>query len=141
MQKLFTTFARGWPGRGLFILRLVTGIRLIIDGVTALGAGFSMETAVLRLLAAGGGLLLLVGFWTPIAGTLVAILELDIAFFHPGDPWISILLATVSAALTLTGPGAWSVDALRFGLRRVDFPDSKGLNPISLSNASPPPKE
>jgi len=126
MQRLFTTFARGWPGRGLFILRLVTGLRLIIEGVTALTPQFSTDTVLLRLLAAGGGLLLLAGLWTPVAGTLVAILELNLAFFHSADPWINILLATVGATLSLTGPGAWSVDAGLFGLKRLDIPNPKG---------------
>lgn len=126
MQRLFTTFARGLPGTGLFILRLVTGIRLTIEGVTALGAGISIDTSIPRLLAAGGGLLLLAGFWTPIAGTLVALFELWIAFSQQADPWTNILLATISAALALTGPGSWSVDALRFGLRRMDILDKKG---------------
>jgi len=126
MQRLFTTFARGWPGRGLLILRWVTGIRLITEGVTALEAGVSIETAILRVLAAGGGILLMAGFWTPIAGALVAVSELWIAFTQPGDPWTNILLATVGATLSLTGPGAWSVDAGLFGLKRVDIPDPKG---------------
>jgi len=126
MRRLFTAFARGLPGTGLFTLRLVTGIRAAIEGITVLGAGLSTETAVLQLLAAVGGLLLLAGSWTTVAGTLVAVLELCIAFSHPADPWAHILLASISAALTLTGPGAWSVDARRFGLRRVNIPDSKG---------------
>jgi uncharacterized membrane protein YphA (DoxX/SURF4 family) len=99
---------------------------LIIEGVTVLQAGLTSDTAVPRLLAAVGGLLLVAGFWTPIAGTLVAVFELWIASSQQVDLWTNILMATISAALSLTGPGAWSVDALRFGLRRVDIPDSKG---------------
>ena len=98
----------------------------MLEGVTVLQAGLSLDPAILQLFAAGGGLLLLAGFWTPIAGTLVAVIELWIALSHAGHPWTNILLATISAALTLTGPGAWSVDARRFGLRRVKILDLNG---------------
>ena len=126
MQRLFTAFTRGLPGTGLFILRLVTGTRLVFEAITVLGSGLQADGSVLKLLAAIGGLLLLAGSWTTAAGTLVAVIELWIAFFQPGDPWAHITLASISAALTLTGPGAWSVDARRFGLRRVNIPESKG---------------
>jgi len=126
MQRLFTAFARGLPGTGLLILRLVTGIRLVMEAITVLRTGLSTDMAVLQLVAAVGGLLLLAGSWTTIAGTLVAVVELWIALSHPADPWVNTLLAAISTALTLTGPGAWSVDARRFGLRRVNIPDSKG---------------
>jgi hypothetical protein len=38
-----------------------------------------------------------------------------------GDPWTGILLGTLGAALALLGPGAWSVDARRFGWKRMDI--------------------
>jgi hypothetical protein len=54
-------------------------------------------------------------------------IELWTAFFsHPPDPWTSILLGTISLALALLGPGAWSVDARLFGWRRIDIRDPKG---------------
>lgn len=64
------------------------------------------------------GILLLVGLWTPVIGTLVAILEVCLAFVA-SDFLISILLATLSATLAMIGPGAWSIDAMLFGRRRI----------------------
>ncbi|MGH8524340.1 MAG: hypothetical protein ACREXY_09015, partial [Gammaproteobacteria bacterium] len=63
------------------------------------------------LIAAGSGLLLVVGLWTPVAGTIVAIIELLIAYSHTQDPWVSVLLASLGFSLALLGPGTWSVDA------------------------------
>jgi uncharacterized membrane protein YphA (DoxX/SURF4 family) len=55
------------------------------------------------------------GLWTPVAGTVVAIIELWGAFSHSGDPWTFIQLAVLGACLAMLGPGAWSVDARLFG--------------------------
>ena len=125
MRRLFFTFARGKPGVGLLILRLGAGIALMIDGVRTLQSGPPIETAILRALAAVAGMFLLAGLWTPVAGALVAVLELCTAWSRYGDPWIHVLLGILGAALVLIGPGAWSVDARLFGWKRIDIPDRK----------------
>ena len=77
---------------------------------------------VLHLLAAGAAALLLVGFWTPVAGALMALVEFWLALSHTTDPFIHILLGAVGAALAMLGPGAWSVDARLFGRKRIQIP-------------------
>ena len=56
-----------------------------------------------------------------MAAAIVAIAELFIAFSHDQDPWVSVLLASLGVAIALLGPGAWSVDARRFGWRRIEI--------------------
>jgi len=125
LRRLFSSFARGWPGAGLLLMRLVAGITLIDRGITRLWSDPPMLLTVLSVLTIGAGLLLLVGVWTPIVGTLVASIEVWKLFLHAGDPWIYILLGTLSAALAMLGPGAWSIDARLFGWKRIDLPPRK----------------
>ena len=106
-------------------MRLVAGIALIVEGVMSLRSGTAIAAAILHVLGAGAGILLLAGLWTPIAGVVVALLALWQAFSHPGNPWSCIMLGTLGAALALLGPGGWSVDARLFGWKRIDIPDRK----------------
>ncbi len=120
MRRLFSTFARGWPGAGLLLMRLVAGITLIDRGITRLLSDPPIQLTVLSVLTIGAGLLLLAGLWTPVVGTLVAAIEAWQIFLHVGDPWIYILLGTLGAALAMLGPGGWSVDARLFGWKRIE---------------------
>ena len=125
MRRLFSTFARGRPGAGILIMRLAAGVTLITTGVTALLPGPSLVPAILNVLAVTGGTLLILGLWTPLAGSAVAIVQLWTLVFQPGDPWTRILLAAFGAGLAMVGPGAWSIDARLFGWKRINFRDHK----------------
>ena len=69
------------------------------------------------------GVLLTLGLWTPVAGALVAVLEIGILVVQSEDPWIHLMLTTLGVCLALLGPGAWSVDARLFGWKRIDVGD------------------
>ena len=121
MRRLFSTFAPGWPGAGLLLMRLVAGFCLVIHGFEKL-VGPSDHSSVFGLCAIAIGLLLLAGLWTPIAGSLaVALAMWNVISTRPKDPSACILMATIGAALALIGPGAWSVDARLFGWKRIDM--------------------
>ena len=119
MQRLFSTFADGWPGLGLLLLRLLIAALLIYDGIAALKQPSHVEPTVPLLIGAIMGALLVAGLWTPVVGTLVAIVEVWIIFSHGGGPWLAIVLATLGASLAMLGPGAWSVDARLFGRKHI----------------------
>ena len=127
MQRLFSSFADGWPGVGLLLLRLLTAVALIHFGIAGVIADPPLTTVVLQIIGIVAGILLLAGLWTPVAGALAAIVEVWIALSryvaHSGDPWIAIVQAVLGAALAMVGPGAWSIDARLFGRRRIDVPE------------------
>lgn len=121
MRRLFSTFARGWPGVGLLLIRIVAGVSMIIAGFETFQAGEPPASLVLSLLAIADGALLVVGLWTPIAGSLVIGLAIWQTVLRHENPYPGILLAAMGAALALVGPGALSVDAWLFGWKRIDL--------------------
>ena len=120
MHRASSTFADRLPSHGLLLLRVIVAIALIARCVQ-LENGGSPHNVTPHVIAAGAGLFVLFGLWTSVAGAVVAIIELFIAFSHTQDPWLSVLLASVGVALALLGPGNWSVDARRSGWKRIEI--------------------
>jgi uncharacterized membrane protein YphA (DoxX/SURF4 family) len=120
LQRLFSTFADGWPGLGLLLQRLLTGTILLYCGITHLGKASQFVPITPHTIAAGAGILLLVGLWTPVGGALVTIVELWIVSLRVGDPLVPLMLAILGATLAMIGPGAWSIDARLFGRKHIE---------------------
>ena len=125
LRRLFWTFARGWPGAGLLLMRVAAGVPLIQHAASTFIGAPTIGAGIVEIIAGGAGVLLVAGLWTPLAGALVTIIELRMAFTRPGDPLIHIILASLAAGLALVGPGAWSIDARLYGGMRVDLPTPK----------------
>lgn len=139
MQATTTTT---WIDRGLFVARLALGVVFVMHGgqkLFVLGpsgvAGFLAQLGVpfpglnawlISLVEFGGGLAMLAGFGTRIAGALlafamgVAIVTVHLAngFFAPAGVEFPLTLLLVSLALTMTGAGAYSIDARIFDRAR-----------------------
>jgi hypothetical protein len=125
LRRLYSTFAGGWPGIGLLLMRLVVGSALIVRASSILWNDPPINTTVMSVFLAGCGILLIPGLWTPVAGTLVALLEIWQILALAGDRWVALLLGTIGGALAMLGPGLWSVDARLFGWKRVEVPPRK----------------
>ena len=121
-------FARGGAGVGLLIMRAGAGGALLVHGIGGLASGSVSIAGALNALSAAAGAFLIAGLWTPIVATLAAILAVWIAFSSPAEAGYFILVGVIAGALALLGPGAWSIDARLFGLRRLEIPNknSKG---------------
>jgi len=119
VRRLFNTFATGLPGVGLLILRLFVGGALVLDAVSAV-LDVPIMGAAPYLLAGVAGILLLIGLWTPIAGTTTAVTEPWIILSSPHEHLRShLLLFGLGIALAMIGPGAWSIDARLYGWKRI----------------------
>ena len=119
MQRLFSTFAAGWPGFGLLIQRFLIGTILLREAFLRLGAaGPHFALVALPLIAS---VFLVIGLGTPYIGLLVAATQLWLIFVGSADPWTAIILSGLGASLAMIGPGAWSVDARFFGRKHIEI--------------------
>ena len=122
MQRLFSTFADGWPGGGILLLRLLAGGALITRGISTTSAG-AHTGLVLPVVGAAAGLLILGGLWTPVVGVLAGVAEAWIAFTQAGTQSWAIMLAGLAISLAMIGPGAWSIDARLYGRKQILPPE------------------
>jgi uncharacterized membrane protein YphA (DoxX/SURF4 family) len=110
-------------------MRVAAGGALLLHAGAALWTGSLTAPAALHVICAAMGMLLVLGLWTPIVGTVAGISAVMHAWLDPADAGTYVLLAALAAALALLGPGAWSVDARLFGWRRLEISDRRELPP------------
>jgi putative oxidoreductase len=120
VQRLFSTFAEGWPGFGLLLQRILTSAVLLYFGGTHLVGATSLGPSLPYLFAAFAGVLLLFGLWTPLAGTAIALVEVWIFLARSGNSLIAIMLVNLGATAAMIGPGVWSIDARLYGRKRIE---------------------
>jgi hypothetical protein len=123
VQRLFSSFANGWPGAGLLIQRLLVGAGLLYFAIECLSRSPVCRAAVPQGIGAAAGILLVAGLWTPLAGVLTAFVETWIAVSTSDNVAIPVALAVLALTLAMIGPGAWSVDARLYGRKRIDMPE------------------
>jgi len=130
-RRSFSAFPDGWPGHGLLLLRVTVGLPLMCWGASDLAAALTTQnghhtafallssSAIPELAAAIAGILVLSGLFTPVAGGIIVLAQIWMAFFpvfaNDGERWMRLFLAAAAASVAMLGPGAWSVDARRFG--------------------------
>ena len=135
LRIIFPSFPGGRAGAALLMLRAFVGVAFLFHGygkivdIPAFAAEFGMPPAVASAAAYAqfiGGLLMIVGLLTPlgssaIAATMAAATSVLIArgerFVDPhGHSWEAASFYLVaSLAVSLLGPGLFSLDAMLFG--------------------------
>jgi putative oxidoreductase len=125
VRRLFSTFAHGAPGAGLLLLRLAVGTAGVDHAVTALITRPPFAAVAFYSSLSLMGVLLLVGLWTPIAGALVALTVVWEALSHSASWQHCVSTGIMAVALTLLGPGAWSVDAWLYGWKQIRISDRR----------------
>ena len=120
MQRLFSTFPNSWPGGGLLLQRIVTATVLFCSAFAHLREPSQFGLIFPHVIGAGAGILLLLGLWTPVCGTLIAVVEVWVAYSSAGAG-VPTMLATSGATLAMIGPGAWSIDARLFGRKHFEI--------------------
>ena len=129
LRRMYSTYPGGLPGSGLLLLRAAIGVRLAIQGFAWIAESQSLRAGTWApgLLAFVIGLSFLAGFLTRLAGVLLALAGAAIHLWHPA--WhqsiaslLSFNIVLIAVAISLLGPGSFSLDARFFGRRKIIIP-------------------
>jgi len=93
----------------------------------------TLRTSLIGVLGISSGASLILGFLTPVGGSLVGLGAIGavLSWFPPPVPnsihgtLPAIFVAVVAAAVVCLGPGALSVDARLFGRREIIIPRTR----------------
>jgi putative oxidoreductase len=127
LQRLFSTFANGWPGAGILLQRGLAGSILLYYGILQVLERPHGMSIIPEIIGAAAGLFLLLGLWTPVAGAVASVVQAWVILMGVHEPLIAAVSGTLSATIAMIGPGAWSIDARIFGRKHIEtrlFPKS-----------------
>jgi uncharacterized membrane protein YphA (DoxX/SURF4 family) len=134
LQRTFSTFPGALPGAGLLLLRCALATILIGQGYLCL-LGWNQSGWPVRALGFSGiaaGILLLIGYLTPLAsgvGALICALsefsQFGIHSHNAFSDQLQVALGIlICIAMLCLGPGAFSIDSRLFGRREIIIPDA-----------------
>jgi hypothetical protein len=113
-------FPHGGPGLALLLLRISVAAAFFMNAANRSGL------SSIRLLLAGALLItisLVIGFLTPFLSVIACVSAAANALIGPNPvALIDVFFILDAAALSLLGPGAYSVDARLFGRRVIVVP-------------------
>ena len=132
MQRSFSTFAPGWPGVGLLVLRIALGVPLLVEGIALLAD--RRDTASLLIIVAltsvAAGVAIQLGYRVGRAAIAGCVVVIAVHFSSLHGECLNLfssriacfLAMSIAIALVFLGPGAFSIDARRFGRREIVIP-------------------
>jgi len=129
LRRWYSTFPGGLPGAGLLLLRITIGGGLLIHVFSLLIEPQTSKDGIWApsLLALVIGISFILGFLTPLVGSVSALAGIAIRWLHP--EWSASMTGllglsplAIVIAITLLGPGAFSLDAYFFGRRKIIVP-------------------
>ena len=101
LRRLYSTFAGGWPGIGLLLMRLVVGAVVLWHAGPRLFSDPPLHGVIAYAALAVAALLLMAGLWTPLAGAVVAVVVVSETLTTGEPPVGHLLAATIAAGLAL----------------------------------------
>lgn len=138
MQRLFSMFPPGWPGLGLLLLRVSVAVPILLDSYGNRNELPGWARIALVVLSAT----LSVGFLTPMVAVFaLAVRLVSLISVNDGSEQAVCMTMLSALALAMLGPGAYSVDAVRFGRRVVVLPphDPDFPSPVRKTSHRPRP--
>jgi len=132
VQRSFSTFAPGWPGVGLLVLRIALGVPLLVEGIALLAD--RRDTASLLIIVAltsvAAGVAIQLGYRVGRAAIAGCVVVIAVHFSSLHGECLNLfssriacfLAMSIAIALVFLGPGAFSIDARRFGRREIVIP-------------------
>jgi uncharacterized membrane protein YphA (DoxX/SURF4 family) len=132
VQRSFSTFAPGLAGVGLLVLRVALGVPLLVEGAALLAHWHDTANLLIlvALMSVSAGVALQLGYSVrrgAVAGA-ATVVAVHFSFLHGErlnlfSSRIACFLAmSIAIALVFLGPGAFSLDARRFGRREIVIP-------------------
>ncbi len=113
-------FPAGTPGAALALLRASAAAALLDYGAEYSSCGFGIWLLLVLAIPASA---LLLGVLTPYASGVTCLLEIGIVISTGSHSTVPVVIAILNTTcLGILGPGAYSLDALLFGRRIVEFP-------------------
>jgi hypothetical protein len=121
MQRLFGAFPNRGAGVALLILRLAVAAALVSGVRFCPGQATEVLVALSRIAA----VLIVVGWYTPLAAGSAVVISLC-TLWVCREPGMNVLMTATLVAIGLLGAGAYSVDARLYGRRRLVVGRSQG---------------